>query len=355
MHSSRPKILLTGATGYIGGSVLSALLSSNHESIKSSSITCLVRGQDKADALIATYKGRVTATLFRDLDDTDRVIEVASQHDIVLNTLQAFHPSSSAALVKGLAERKKRSGKDVYLIHTSGTSNLADQPITKKYTEDRIFSDSAGDIYDYEKRRSDVQPYDQRITELGVIDAGLESGVKTVVIMSPTIFGIGTGSFNRLSIQVPTLLRFTISSGQAIVIGDGQGYWDHVHIADLARLYENVLAKMLAGGEDLPFGKEGIIFSESGQHTWNELAQGVADAAFEFGKIKTREVRHVSVKEGAEALTEGDELLAELGFASNSRTRADRARSWGWKPSKGAEDWKKHFAEEMKVILEQSA
>ena len=350
---SSPKILLTGATGYIGGSILSALLSSQHESIKNSPIACLVRGQDKADTLTSTFKGRVTPILFKDLDDTDRVIEVASQHDIIVNTLLGYHPSSAAALVKGLAQRKKETGKDVFMIHTSGTSNVADQPITKKYLEDRIFSDKDGDIYDYEKLRNDLQPYGQRISELGVIDNGVETGVKTLVIMSPTIYGIGTGTGNRMTIQVPSAIRSTLSSGQAVVIGEGKGVWDHVHIADLAKLYELVLAKMLAGGEDLPFGKKGIIFSENGQHTWMELAKGVADAAFELGKIKTNEVRSVSIPEGAKMLSGGDELLAELGFASNSRTRSDLGRSWGWKPEKGDEDWKKHFEEETKVILEQ--
>ncbi len=350
---SSPKILLTGASGYIGGSVLSALLSSQHESIKNSSITCLVRGQDKADTLTSAFKGRVNPVLFEDLDDTDRVIEVASQHDIIVNTLIGYHPESAAALVRGLAQRKRQTGKDAVMIHTSGTSNMADQPITKKYSEDRVFSDKDGDIYDYETMRNNLQPYGQRISELGVINAGIETGVKTLVIMSPTIYGIGTGTGNRLTIQITASIRSTLSSGQAIVIGEGKGVWDHVHIADLAKLYELAVAKTLARDSDVPFGKRGIIFSENGQHSWMEVAQGVADAAYELGKIKTNKVKSVSVAEGAKALAGGDELLAELGFASNSRTRSDLGRSWGWKPEKGAEDWKKHFKEEMKVILEQ--
>ena len=350
---SSPKILLTGATGYIGGSVLSALLSSNHECFKKISITCLVRGQDKADTLTSIFKGRVTPALFKGLDDTDRVIEVASQHDVVVNTLLGYHPESAAALVRGLAQRKKQTGKDVFMVHTSGTSNMADQPITKKYFEDRIFSDKDVDIYGYETMRNNLQPYPQRTSELGVINTGVETGVNTLVIMSPTIFGIGTGTGNRLTIQLPGSIRSTLSSGQAIVIGDGKGVWDHVHIADLAKLYELAVAKILAGDSDVPFGKKGIMFSENGQHSWMEVAQGVADAAYELGKIKTNEVKSVSVAEGAKALAGGNELLAELGFASNSRTRSDLGRSWGWKPEKGAKDWQEHFKEEMKVILEQ--
>jgi len=353
MSSPPKKILLTGATGYIGGSILSTLISSPHASIQNSSITCLVRGQDRADALTVTHAGRVTPVLFKDLDDTDRVIQVASQHDIIINTLLGYHPSSAAALVRGLGERRKQTGQDVFMIHTSGTSNLADRPISAKYAESRVFSDTDTDIYSYEKRRNAAQPYGQRSSELGVIDTGLDTGVKTLVIMSPTIFGIGTGAFNKLTIQVPTYIRATLSAGRAVVIGDGKGVWDHVHIADLAQLYELVLAKMLAGGEDLAFGERGIVFSANGEHTWGEVARGVADAAVQLGKVKTAEVRSIGLDEGAAVFAGGDELLAELGFSSNSRTRSDLARAWGWKPTRGEEDWKRSFVDEMRAVLEQ--
>lgn len=56
--------------------------------------------------------------LYKDLDDTERTIEVASQHDYVINTTLGFHPESAAALVHGLAKRKQSSGKDVFMIHT---------------------------------------------------------------------------------------------------------------------------------------------------------------------------------------------------------------------------------------------
>lgn len=135
------------------------------------------------------YGSRVHPILYQDLDDIERTIEVASQHDIIINTTLGFHPQSAAALVHGLAKRKQRTGHDVYMIHTSGTSNLADRPISRKFVEanpDRVFDDATDDIYSYEKSRNENEAYAQRTSELGVIDAGLESGVKTIVIMSPT-------------------------------------------------------------------------------------------------------------------------------------------------------------------------
>ena len=350
-----PKILLTGASGYIGGSVLTQLLASKEPALQDAPISCLVRRQEQADLLSSTYGKRVNAVLFADLDDSETIIKVAAEHDIVINTTLGYHPESARSLVVGLGKRKAATGKQTYMIHTSGTTNLADQPISKVYLEkdtNHVFSDF-DDIYSYEQMRNAKQPYPQRTSELGVVDQGLESGVATLVIMSPTIYGLGTGLGNKVTIQIPTYFRSTLALGQAIMVGDGKGIWDHVHIDDLAKLYETVLLKMIEGGKGLPFGKQGIIFSAAGRHSWGEVAREVAQAAYQAGGINSPEVKSVSIEEGAKALAGGNELIVELAFASNSKTRADVGNSLGWKPEKTEEDWQKHFKVEVAAILEE--
>ena len=349
------KVLLTGATGYIGGSVLTQLLASDAPALKGVPISCLVRRQEQADLLSSTYGSRVNPILFKDLDDSETIIKVASEHDIAINTTLGFHPESARSIVLGLEKRKAATGKDVFMLHTSGTSNLADQPISKAYVEkdtERVFSDSE-DIYSYEHARNATTPYAQRTSELGVIDQGLQSGVKTLVIMSPLIYGLGTGLGNKFTIQVPLYVKTTLSFGHGVVIGDGKGIWDHVHVVDLARLYELVVVRMIEGGQGLPFGKQGIIFSAAGRHSWGQVAKEVAQAAYDAGAIKSAEVKSVTLAEGAKALTGGNEVVAELGLSSNSRTRADFAQSLGWKPEKTEEDFRKHFREEVDAIIEQ--
>ncbi len=191
---------------------------------------------------------------------------------------------------------------------------MGDQPITGKYIEEHVFSDEE-DIYSYEKMRNEKQPYAQRQTDLSVIETGLKVGVKTYIIMSPLIYGIGTGHFNQQSIQIPTLIRAALTTKRAEVIGHGKGNWDHVHISDLAKLYEIIVQKLLTG-EHLPSGEQGIYFSANGHHTWLEVAHGLADALFTLGVSSTEEVKSISLEEAAERWTGGDTLYAELGFAS---------------------------------------
>ncbi|KAI0828433.1 NAD dependent epimerase/dehydratase family protein [Hypoxylon sp. FL0890] len=353
--SESPKILLTGATGYIGGTVLSYLLNSSSPDLKTATISCLIRGPDRAAKLTAAYGTRVNPIIYKDLDDVEATVAAASQHDIVINTTNGYHAASAQALLRGLGQRKATTGRDVWMVHTSGTSNLGDRPITKKWMEPegREFNDATDDIYGYEKEREEKEgPYAQRTTEMGVVDTGLELGVKTLVIMSPTIYGFGTGLFNKTSIQIPSFVRAVLQYQRAVVLGDGKGVWDHVHVEDLAELYLLVVRRILEqGGEGLPTGKKGIIFSANGRHSWLEVSQGIADACYEAGQITDRQVHPVGIEDMAK-LFMGDEDIAELGLASNSRTVSSVARALGWKPTRGEEAWKREFRDAVEAVLE---
>ncbi|OBT57694.1 hypothetical protein VE04_02401 [Pseudogymnoascus sp. 24MN13] len=339
------RLLLTGATGYIGGSVLTTLLESKHESIRDLDISVLVRDEEKGAVLA---RDGITSIYFTGFDDAGTITAAASEHDIVINTASGFHSGLARALIVGLSQRKKETGKEVYYFHTTGTSNIADKPLSKEYHESRILTDN-DDLYSYLKTREAAEPYQQRTTDLVAIDTGLELNVPTYLIMSPTIYGDGTGKFNRRSIQLPMLIRTFIKSGQAVVMGDGAGVWDAVHIADLAPLYELLLFKALSG-EKIPSGKKGIYFSETEDYSWKQLSQGLADELFKKDLIKTNVVKSISLQEGADLWTGGDKQYAELGFGSNSRSRAKLSRELGWAPKRTKGDFMGSFKGEVEAV-----
>ena len=195
--------------------------------------------------------------------DTDTISSTAAQHDLVINATTGYHPASASAAITGLAQRKAATGRPTYYIHTSGVSGLADTPFTHKYTFDdptREFNDADGEnIYQYEKQRDAQTPYLQRTTDIMVFEKGLELGVQTLIIMSPLIYGIGTGLYNRVSIQIPAYIKSAMKHGQSVMVGDGKGEWDYVHVVDLAELYELAALDMLRnGGEKLPKGEKGV-------------------------------------------------------------------------------------------------
>lgn len=367
MAPENKKILLTGATGFVGGSILSHLLASPEPAIRNAQISCLLRSTDRAVKLSSAYGDRVKPILYSGNDDLDTIVAVAARHDIVINATMGFHPPSAEALVQGLAKRQASIGKSrtVWMIHSSGVSNIGDKPITSPSEgEIRIFDDSADDIYAYQKALEAAQPYAQRTTELGVIDSGLALGVNTLSIMSPTIYGHGTGLFNQSSAQTlffkPVLHRKKVS-----VIGKGGSVHGHVHIADLAALYKLVLLDILSSnGEHLPSGTKGIIFSGHGEHSNIREAKLIAAAGHKLGLIPDKTVvEHLSPEVGAREIlphiggfftteqisTAGPQIIESV-MAFNARTISNVAHSLGWKPLKGEDVWEQAIEDDLKLV-----
>ncbi|KAL7904488.1 NAD dependent epimerase/dehydratase family protein [Trichoderma velutinum] len=340
-----PRILLTGASGYIGGSVLSSLLSSDLPLLKGSAISVLVRHEDQAEALA---KVGVIPVLFNGLDDLEMMRKIASTQDLIINTAMSFHGGSAKAMIQGLGDRKKQTGQEVHFIHTSGTSNLGDNPITGAFIENHIFSDKE-DIFSYEKYRESITQYDQRTSDITVVETGLEVGVKTYIIMPPLIYGQGSGLFNTLSIQIPLLIRQAIKSGRAEIIGPGDQVWDHVHISDLTELYTIFIHRILTT-QPLTSGPRGIYFAGSGEHSWYQLATGIANAGVSLGVLESAQVQHLQLEDAATKWLGGNQTVAELGFASTSRTRPDLGRKIGWEPKKTLEDFERNFLVEFGAI-----
>lgn len=159
-----------------------------------------------------------------------------------------------------------------------------------------------------------MEAYAQRTSDINVVETGEEKGVKTYVLMSPCIYGVGLGAFNRLSIQIPMMTAKAIEQGVAQYVGEGKGVWDHVHIADLAVLYELFLGKILAG-EELVSGRRGFYFNGTGRHSGLSVAECIAKAGHELGVLKSATPESMTMDEVIKNWGV-DPQLAELGFAS---------------------------------------
>ncbi|CAG7947057.1 unnamed protein product [Penicillium nalgiovense] len=269
---------------------------------------------------------------------------------VVINAASASHDRSAKALVEGLARRQKATGKESYLIHTSGTSILGDHPYTGMPQDQKIWSDEKDNIFEMEKNYP--ERYGQRVTDVTVAETGLSLGVKTYIVVPPTIYGQGDGPFSTMSQQVPNLARLARKRGFAAVIESGKGIWNHVHIADLSAFYGLLFRAVIEQKKWLPSGPEAVFFVESGEHTWLQVSQGIADAMQKSGLLATNEVKSISLKQAAAEITRGNESLAEITLASNSRARADFARNrLGWSTLRGLDDFLNHFDAEIAAML----
>lgn len=285
------KVFVTGASGFIGGSVAQYLHDKGHE------IHGLVRDAQKAEQL----KMRGITPVIGYLEDTDLLTAEAAKADGVVNAASSMAKEAATALVAGL----RGSGKP--LLHTSGTG-MVSRDVFGGSTEEPAISDE-GQIFPGEH----PMQHALRDVELCVLDAAKDD-VRAIVISNPLIYGTGLG-LNPNSIQIPTMMRQAQASGTSGYLGEGTNRWGTIHVADMADLYWRALEKAPAGA---------FYFAANGEASFAELAEAIAK------RLGLGHARSLDRKQAAEAF---GEMQARYLLGSESRVQSVRARrELGWQP-----------------------
>ncbi len=287
------KVFLTGASGYIGGSVAAALRGAGHHVIG------LVRSAQKAEQVRSLGIEPVSGTL----DDGALLARQARDADAVIHTADADHRAAVESMLAALA------GSGKAFVHTSGSSIVGDQawgePGDKIYDDDTPFEPGPGRA--------------ARVAVNHVVLAAARNGVRAAVLSPSLIYGTGRGA-HRDSIQVPRLIALARKSGVARHVGRGENLWSNVHIDDLVDLYLRVLERAPAGAS---------YYAENGEASMRKVCETISRALGYAGRTQGMS------KE--EAIAEFGAGPAAYTYGSNSRVRATRARrELGWAPRRDA-------------------
>ena len=283
------KIFVTGATGYIGGSVAERLLRDGH------AITGLVRYKSGAKEIEARGMRAVLGAL----DDSEVIARAAREADAVIDTAEANHPG----VVDAIASAVRGSGKP--FLHTSGSGIVA--------------TDAAGEsvdtIYD---EYSPFTPSFPRMVQRAAIDQVVfdcaKQNVRSVVVRPTMIYGGGKGVRTE-SAQVPALIDNAKKEGIGLHIGRGENLWANVHIDDVVELYILALEKAPAGA---------LYYAENGEETLKNVAASISRMLGFGGKTRAWSPQDAEAALGPKA---------HSSFASNSRVRGKRSRTeLGWQP-----------------------
>ena len=323
---------MTGATGYIGGSILTSLL--EHPQASNFQITALIRDGDdeRIKKLAALHVTPLIGT-----NDSHEVIEKAAKasHVVIHTAGSADDVPSTKSIISGLNQRTKETGKPVIYIHTSGTGVLIEDVRGKKGS-DTLYND-------LDPAHINTLPDEQLHRDVDLLvsnSAEANPLLKAVIVLPPLIYGIGTGPFNRTSMQLPVLVRAALKRHKAEVIGPGEATWNNVHIADLADAYIIIFDQLLAAygpeakadAKPSPYlttGREGYYFAENGKHSWRQLSEKIGEVLYKKGIIKSAEVTSFPEAE-IEADVWGKYSWILVGSQSNCK--AERVRKLGWKP-----------------------
>ena len=286
------KIFMTGASGYIGGSIAAALVGAGH------SVKGLVRSRERA----AAVRERAIEPVIGTLGDAPLLAWLAREADAVINTANSDDRGAVEAMLPALTGSRKP------FLHTSGSSIVGD--MARGERGEKIYEDD-----------TPFEPLPGKMARVAIDRLILDSakkGVRAVILCPTMIYGRGHG-VHADSVQVPRLIALATKHGAGRHVGRGENIWSNVHIDDLVPLYVLALEKAPAGA---------FYYAENGENSYREIAEAISRMLGSGGRTQPMTIE--------EAVAEFGETAAQFSYGSNSRVRAVRARrELGWAPKAG--------------------
>jgi nucleoside-diphosphate-sugar epimerase len=235
------KIFVTGATGYIGGSVAARLVGLGH------AVLGLVQSREKGLLLRERGIDPVLGTL----DDWRILADSAQAADAVIHAASADHPGSVLTLI-GVLERSAKP-----LIYTTGSGIVADSA-DGEYPSSVIFSE---DTY--------FEPVPFRRPRVEMIrlvrEAGISIGIRTVVICPTMVYGTGRG-LQPDSDQLPKLIALSKQLGAGVYFGKGLNRYSNVRPLILTLQASPTTSDEFAGLIGFSYVEPGLLFTNRIQH-----------------------------------------------------------------------------------------
>lgn len=237
------RVLVTGASGWIGSAVVPELLAAEHE----------VVGLARSDASAAALTVAGVEVLRGDLDDVeglataaaaaDGVVHLAFRHDLAFTGDFPGAVRTDRLALEAMGAALAGSGKP--LLIASGTLGLA--PGRLAIEEDGRAAWTGPSAGGAEGRLANAQ------LVLALADRGVRS---SVVRLPPTVHGDGDGGF------LATLVAIARDTGVSAYVGDGAQRWPAVHRSDAAVLFRRGLESAPAGSVLHAVDDEGVALRD---------------------------------------------------------------------------------------------
>ncbi|KAJ3740587.1 NAD-P-binding protein [Lentinula detonsa] len=354
MMSEPTAVLLTGASGYLGGSLLVYLLHKFNLRSQNIKLFTLVRKAEQVGKVLE-LGGDVTP-LVGDVQDAEGIkkLVIDNSVSVVLETVDARQFAVAKPFIEALTIVKERLNVPVHFIHTSGAKMFSSHVGVDQST----FLKDDGDVYATMARLDTRHPVMKQFVSLNnqIIDFAENNGVRSYIVAPPMVYGPGTGFGNKVSIQIVALVRVARALGQLYQVDNTDTIWPLMHIDDQVTLYVTVLSNLLR--LQAPYGKNGIYFSENGTFGWRSLSLAVINALRNRNSIGI--IHKLPVATDEDLIAMGEVLDCNVGMvpvslAGNCLIRGNNARKLGWAPQHDVEHLMSNVDNEVAFIVKEDS
>lgn len=285
------RIFLTGATGYVGGSVLDALVRAGHD------VTALVRNNEKA-ALVAARGGHPVLGDLANLESFRTAAEaqdgyIHAAFESVTGRWPAIERAALEVILQA-ARRPRTAGSTAparFVLYTSGIWVLGRVP----------------EPVDEEAPVNPLPIVAWRPEHEQLVLNAKSPQLRTMVVRPGAVYGGGQG-------RVGDLFK-SASNGLVRIVGNGNNRWPLVYDRDVAELYTRLAARPDAFG----------IYhaNDEGDERVNDLVEAIGP----YLAVQP-DVRHIPLEEARAKMGNYADALA-----LDQVIRSPRARALGWAPT----------------------
>lgn len=279
------RVLVIGATGYIGAAATQTLLRAGHDAVG------LARTAEAEGRLRELGGGAIRG----DVTDAGVLAQAASGFDAVMFTPRVTFAQEAEALA-ALVTALEGSGKT--LIYLSGTGVMSIETPNGEWCDEAIGEKTPFTPLPWIRQRVDA--------ELAFLGAA-ERGVRAMLLRPAHVWGYGGSTMLR------ALFQGARATGAAPYVGLGLHAYAHVHVDDLADLCRLVLER----------GESGATYNGvGGEMNFRDLARATA-------QVLGCEARSITQAQAQEIW---GEWQGRLLFGMSCPARAPQSRALGWAP-----------------------
>ncbi|KAI1752667.1 hypothetical protein F4782DRAFT_499630 [Xylaria castorea] len=322
-------ILVTGGSGYLGGSLLARWKEANLPAYNK--LFALVRTPKQAEAVKPYGAEPLT---FDAYDEGEvRAAVVDNNITIVYHLIAPQSHVSQSYFIKAMAEVKKNTGRDVHFLHTSGAkifSSHAGAPT------DKPLFDSDPNLYEIQKGQKYPFPPMQQAVDANnfVIEESEKYGIRSYIFAPCIVYGEGEGFGNQISIQTVAIVRAAEAMKRVYRVDTDRPTWPVCHVHDNTSLYLDLLRKIMTE-ENPGYGKSGYYLAASGSVVWDDLYAAMASALAKRNVIDDDTVVTAN-DQNLEVMGKGlgyPAAVVPILLGGNCTFTADRgSKELGWKP-----------------------